>query len=77
MEQCIGIVHKNVQNLIYVVINACNYFLTFVIAYLRDFGLEYGFIAESFETSVAWKMVSLLINNVTKCIKDECKKKGV
>ena len=27
MEQCIGIVHKNVQNLIYVVINACNYFL--------------------------------------------------
>lgn len=51
--------------------------MTFVIAYLRDFGLEYGFIAESFETSVAWKNVSLLINNVTKCIKDECKKKGV
>lgn len=26
------------------------YFLTYVIAYIRDFGLQYSFIAESFET---------------------------
>jgi len=53
------------------------YFLTFVIAYLRDFAFEYGFLAESFETSVAWKNVHLLIKNTTQRIIDECKKKGV
>lgn len=26
------------------------YFLTFMIAYLRDFGVNFSFIAESFET---------------------------
>ena len=51
--------------------------MTFVIAYLRDFGLEYGLIAESFETSVPWKNVGKLIENVTKRISDECKKRGV
>eukprot|EP00960_Hanusia_phi_P061833 764953-Hanusia_phi.AAC.4 len=30
------------------------YFLTFMIAYLRDFGIGYHFIAESFETSVSY-----------------------
>lgn len=30
------------------------YFLTFVIAYLRDFGSNYQFVAESFEASVPW-----------------------
>jgi len=30
------------------------YQLTFVIAYLRDLGLEYKVISESFETSVPW-----------------------
>ncbi len=44
------------------------YFLTFVIAYLRDFGFDYGFIAESFETSVPWKNLNNLINNVSKRI---------
>jgi alkyldihydroxyacetonephosphate synthase len=33
------------------------YFLTYVIAYLRDFALLYSFIAESFETSVPWSNV--------------------
>ena len=30
------------------------YYLTFVIAYLRDIGFDYGFVSESFETSVPW-----------------------
>ena len=33
------------------------YFLTYMIAYLRDFGFNYSFIAESFETSVPWSHV--------------------
>lgn len=37
------------------------YFLTFMIAYLRDYGMHYGFFAESFETSVNWKLVPSLI----------------
>jgi alkyldihydroxyacetonephosphate synthase len=53
------------------------YFLTFVIAYLRDFGLNYGFIAESFETSVSWKNVHTLCKNVEKRIRDECKARKV
>ena len=30
------------------------FFLTYQIAYLRDFGLNYSVIAESFETSCPW-----------------------
>lgn len=30
------------------------YFLTYMIAYIRDFGFDYYFMAESFETSVPW-----------------------
>ena len=30
------------------------YFLTFVIAYIRDFIMEYNYVAESFETAVPW-----------------------
>lgn len=37
------------------------YFLTFMIAYMRDYGMHYGFFAESFETSVNWKNVPSLI----------------
>ena len=33
------------------------YFLTFMIAYLRDFGFQFSFISESFETSVPWDNV--------------------
>ncbi len=51
--------------------------MTFVIAYLRDFGFDYGFIAESFETSVPWKNLNNLINNVSKRISDELKKRGL
>lgn len=53
------------------------YFLTFVIAYLRDFAFKFQFIAESFETSTAWKNVSSLCKNVQLRIENECEKKGV
>ena len=48
-----------------------------MIAYLRDFAFNYGFMAESFETSVPWKNVGTLCKNVNKRIIDECKKRGV
>lgn len=44
------------------------YFLTFMIGYIRDFGLRYNFITESFETSMPWKDVSKMIKGVTKRI---------
>ncbi|KRX00983.1 FAD-linked oxidase-like, C-terminal [Pseudocohnilembus persalinus] len=53
------------------------YFLTFVIAYLRDFSFDFGYIAESFETSCPWKNVYPLIENTTKRIQEECKKQGI
>jgi alkyldihydroxyacetonephosphate synthase len=40
------------------------YMLTFAIAYLRDMAMEYGIIAESFETSVPWDRVVDTCNNV-------------
>ena len=33
------------------------YTLTFMIAYLRDIGLDYQIVAESFETSVPWDRI--------------------
>lgn len=53
------------------------YFLTFMIAYIRDFGFKYNFVAESFETSLPWKDVSKMCTAVSKRISDECKKWGV
>ncbi|XP_076623716.1 alkyldihydroxyacetonephosphate synthase [Colletes latitarsis] len=40
------------------------YVLTFVIAYIRDLGLEYYILSESFETSVSWKRALSLCRNV-------------
>jgi alkyldihydroxyacetonephosphate synthase len=37
------------------------YQLTFSIAYLRDFGLDLGFISESFETSLKWEYIPNLV----------------
>ena len=37
------------------------YFLTYMIAYLRDFGYDFWVMAESFETSVAWKQVRFVL----------------
>ncbi|PKK29631.1 alkylglycerone phosphate synthase [Columba livia] len=53
------------------------YMLTFVIAYLRDLGLDYYVIGESFETSVPWDRVLDLCRNVKERILRECKEKGV
>jgi len=40
------------------------YFLTYMIAYMRDVTFNYYFLCESFETSVPWSNVILLCNNV-------------
>uniref|UniRef100_A0A6Q2ZIC0 Alkylglycerone-phosphate synthase n=1 Tax=Esox lucius TaxID=8010 RepID=A0A6Q2ZIC0_ESOLU len=53
------------------------YILTFVIAYLRDLGLDYYVVAESFETSVPWDRVLDLCRNVKERIIRECKERGV
>ncbi len=44
------------------------YFLTFMIGYIRDFGMRYNFIAESFETSIPWKDVSKMCAAVNRRI---------
>ncbi|XP_051842098.1 alkyldihydroxyacetonephosphate synthase, peroxisomal isoform X2 [Antechinus flavipes] len=53
------------------------YLLTYVIAYLRDLGLEYYVLGESFETSAPWDRVIDLCRNVKERIAKECKEKGV
>ncbi|XP_064832997.1 alkyldihydroxyacetonephosphate synthase, peroxisomal-like isoform X5 [Oncorhynchus masou masou] len=53
------------------------YILTFVIAYLRDLGMDYCVVAESFETSVPWDRVLDLCRNVKERIIRECKERGV
>ncbi|XP_055727497.1 alkyldihydroxyacetonephosphate synthase, peroxisomal-like isoform X7 [Salvelinus fontinalis] len=53
------------------------YILTFVIAYLRDLGMDYCVVAESFETSVPWDRVLDLCQNVKERIIRECRERGV
>ncbi|KAG7227608.1 hypothetical protein INR49_005423 [Caranx melampygus] len=53
------------------------YMLTFVIAYLRDLGMDYYVIGESFETSVPWDRVLDICRNVKARIIRECKERGV
>ena len=53
------------------------YFLTYVIAYIRDIGQQYNLIAESFETSCPWKNVAPLSHNVNARIMRACEKYGV
>ncbi|XP_031777447.1 alkyldihydroxyacetonephosphate synthase isoform X2 [Nasonia vitripennis] len=48
------------------------YTLTFVIAYIRDLGLDYNVVSESFETSVAWNRASALCRNVKARVAAEC-----
>ncbi|XP_062519559.1 alkyldihydroxyacetonephosphate synthase, peroxisomal-like [Corticium candelabrum] len=47
------------------------YMLTMSIAYLRDIGLEYSVLAESFETSVPWDRVVATCRNVKDRIQHE------
>eukprot|EP00051_Salpingoeca_urceolata_P007868 m.101232 g.101232 ORF g.101232 m.101232 type:complete len:756 (-) comp15448_c0_seq3:111-2378(-) len=53
------------------------YFLTWLIAYLRDIGLEYKYVSESFETSAPWSVIEKLCRNVKDRIVAECKLLGV
>ncbi|XP_063825120.1 alkyldihydroxyacetonephosphate synthase [Ostrinia nubilalis] len=53
------------------------YTLTFVIAYIRDVGMEYDVVAESFETSVPWDRTLALCRNVKRCIREECEKRKI
>jgi alkyldihydroxyacetonephosphate synthase len=53
------------------------YQLTFAIAYIRDFMLDHWVIAESFETSVAWRDARGLCDNVKQRIWQEHAKLGL
>lgn len=52
------------------------FFLTYVIAYLRDIAFDYRVLCESFETSMPWKDVLRLCENVKLRITESCKNKG-
>ena len=53
------------------------YFLTFMIAYIRDFVLDHYYMGESFETAVPWDKLQDLCSNVHTKIITSCKEKGV
>lgn len=53
------------------------YILTFVIAYIRDLGLEYNVLSESFETSVPWSRAKKLCQNVKSRVKNDCQLYGI
>ena len=53
------------------------YFLTYMIAYLRDFGFNYNFIAESFETSIPWNNVELVCQQTKQAIIDKASECGI
>jgi alkyldihydroxyacetonephosphate synthase len=53
------------------------YQLTFSIAYIRDFLMNYYIIAESFETSVPWSHALALCDNVKRRVTDEYKRRGL
>jgi alkyldihydroxyacetonephosphate synthase len=45
--------------------------MTFAIAYIRDFAMSLGVLAESFETSCSWSLVPELCRRVHQRVKDE------
>jgi len=53
------------------------YQLTYSIAYIRDFLMNYYIIAESFETSVAWSDTLKLCENVKRRLHDEYSRRGL
>ena len=53
------------------------YQLTYSIAYIRDFLMNYYIIAESFETSVAWTDALGLCENVKRRLHDEYARRGL
>ena len=53
------------------------YQLTYSIAYIRDFLMNYYIIAESFETSVSWSNTLALCENVKRRLHEEYKRRGL
>jgi alkyldihydroxyacetonephosphate synthase len=53
------------------------YYLTYLIAYLRDFALDYYFLSESFESSVPWSNARALCRDVKRAINDVAAAHGV
>ncbi|MBP7416941.1 MAG: FAD-binding protein, partial [Pyrinomonadaceae bacterium] len=53
------------------------YQLTYSIAYIRDFLMNYYIIAESFETSCSWSDALTICDNVKKVLRDEYSKRGL
>jgi alkyldihydroxyacetonephosphate synthase len=53
------------------------YQLTFAIAYIRDFMMRLGIMAESFETSVPWSKLAAMCEAVRACVLREHKKLGL
>ncbi|XP_034936548.1 alkyldihydroxyacetonephosphate synthase [Chelonus insularis] len=53
------------------------YILTFIIAYIRDLGLEYQILSESFETSVPWSRAISLCRNVKSRVSRDCKERNI
>ncbi|CAH1390878.1 unnamed protein product [Nezara viridula] len=53
------------------------YMLTFVIAYIRDLGLDFNIVAESFETSVPWDRTLTVCRNVKYIVGKKCKEFGI
>lgn len=53
------------------------YFFTYIIAYLRDFALDYYFMSESFETSVPWTNARQLVTDIKLAINSVAAKRDV
>lgn len=53
------------------------YQLTYSIAYIRDFLMNYYIIAESFETSCAWSDALKICDNVKRVLREEYTKRGL
>jgi alkyldihydroxyacetonephosphate synthase len=53
------------------------YQLTYSIAYIRDFLMNYYIIAESFETSCSWSDAIAICDNVKRVLLEEYKKRGL
>ncbi len=53
------------------------YQLTYSIAYIRDFLMNYYIIAESFETSCAWSDALEICDNVKRVLREEYTKRGL
>jgi len=58
-------------------IGRAGYDMTYAIAYIRDFAMTYGFLAESFETFVPWSKVKDLIIATKDCLRNEHSKRAL